>query len=75
MKVKVVDRSKRSRFDEVPSDIKNKSDNLIEELFENEKSVGFKAKNGGFPFKGKGARVKAIEQARKMIREKGKKHG
>lgn len=45
---------------------KESGDDLIDELFDNEKSVGHKAKNGGFPFKGEGSRKKAIDQARKM---------
>lgn len=49
---------------------KESGDDLIDELFENEKSIGFKAKGGGFPFKGKDARKKAMEQARKMKAEK-----
>ena len=69
MKVKVVDRNKGSKFDKTPGDVK-KSDDSIEELFDNGKSIGFKAKNGGFPFKGKGSRKKALEQARKMKSEK-----
>ncbi len=40
----------------------------IEELLENNKVVGHKAK-GGFPFKGEGSKKKALDQLRKMKEE------
>lgn len=43
----------------------NDLDDMIEEIAENGEVVGHKAK-GGFPFKGKDSKKKAMEQLRKM---------
>ena len=61
---------KRAVLDRLTEELHgNEDDDLIEELFENEESVGHQAK-GGFPFKGKGSRDKAMAQLRKMQKDK-----